>query len=90
MDGCGRTMTVAQRTKVSEQISKEPSKGILARGINSGLLVTTVKRIQKRLLEPISLQNMDSTEAIHKKSKKDEPLRAIDFRLGQRRLRKLQ
>ena len=82
-------MTVGRGSKISDQIFSE-SKGIKARGIRSALLVANVKRMQERLLERISMQNMGPTEAIHQTWKKGGPLSALDFRLGQGRLRKPQ
>ena len=46
-DSSGLTVTVGRGTQTREQIFKETSKGILARGIRLGLLVTAIKRIQK-------------------------------------------
>ena len=83
-------MTVERGSQVSDRILKEPSKGGLARAIRSGLLISTVKKIQRRWLEPISLQNIDSTGAIHKTYKRGRSLTAWDFILGQGWLRKPQ
>ena len=48
-DKHGLAMTVGRWPQVSDRISKEPSKGIRARGKRSGLMVTkTVKKMQGR------------------------------------------
>ena len=47
-DKRGLTMTVERGSQASDLVFKKPPKGILARVIRSGLLVTTVKEIQNR------------------------------------------
>ena len=54
-------MAVGRGSQVSDRIFQEQSKGIKVRSIRSALLVITVKRMQERWLEPISLQNMEPT-----------------------------
>ena len=89
-DNSGLTRAVEWGSQFSDRIFKEPLKGILVYGIKCGLLVITVKRKQKRWLEPISLQNMDSTEAVQMTWKKNGSLSAWDLRLLQGRFRKPQ